>query len=249
MNNRQANKNTALIMGDPASGKTASLRNLLNSDKIVYLNTDMKEIPFKSKMKEIYIDNALAVLEGIRQIEADPNIKMGILDTLTFLATMYEQQKVRGSSNGLGAWGDYGNFYLDIIHAIKSGTKDYVVLSHQGRSYNEKEMIIDVSVPIKGAIGKRGVEADFTTILGAKRMLIEDLKPWENDLLTFSDDELEDGFKYVFQTRVTKESMGEKMRYSVGLWNRKELYIDNDIQNVFTRLHEYNQPEENGEEV
>lgn len=45
--------------------------------------------------------------------------------------------------------------------------------------------------------------------------------------------------KYVFCTRVTKETVGGKMRSAVGLWNRNELYIDNDLDLVFKRLKEY----------
>ena len=45
--------------------------------------------------------------------------------------------------------------------------------------------------------------------------------------------------KYVFQTRITKESAGEKMRSAMGLWNRDELYIDNDLALVFNRLNEF----------
>ena len=35
-----ANKNIVLIMGKPSSGKSTSLMNLSNQDKLIYLNTD-----------------------------------------------------------------------------------------------------------------------------------------------------------------------------------------------------------------
>jgi hypothetical protein len=65
------------------------------------------------------------------------------------------------------------------------------------------------------------------------------LEGHENDLLHITDEEKEDGLKYVFCTRVTKESVGEKMRSAIGLWDRKELYIDNDLEQVFNRLKQY----------
>ena len=70
-------------------------------------------------------------------------------------------------------------------------------------------------------------------------MPIKKLEGFENDLLHITDEEREDGFKYVFVTRVTKESVGEKMRSAIGLWSRKELYIDNDLNQVFERLKQY----------
>ena len=43
----------------------------------------------------------------------------------------------------------------------------------------------------------------------------------------------------VIVTRVSKDSVGEKMRSAMGLWGRKELYIDNDLNQVFARLKRY----------
>ena len=84
-----------------------------------------------------------------------------------------------------------------------------------------------------------GVEADFTTILSCKQMPVKTLEKFPNALLNITDEEREDGVKYVFQTRITKDSAGEKMRSAMGLWNRDELYIDNDLQLVFNRLKEF----------
>lgn len=70
-------------------------------------------------------------------------------------------------------------------------------------------------------------------------MPIKKLEGFENDLLHITDEEMEDGFKYVFCTRVTKETVGEKMRSAMGLWDRKELYIDNCLNQVFDRLKQY----------
>ena len=78
-------------------------------------------------------------------------------------------------------------------------------------------MAMDSKVPIKGAVGKIGIEADFTTILSTKQMPIKKLEGIENDLLHISDEEKEDGFKYVFVTRVSKDNIGEKMRSAMGL--------------------------------
>ena len=162
-----------------------------------------------------------------------------VLYTIMFLMIMFERQYVITSKDTQKAWGAYGNFYRDLIHRLKSGTKDYAILAHVDTQYNEAKMAMDSKVPIKGAVGKIGIEADFTTILTTKQMPIKKLEGFENDLLHVSEDEKEDGFKYVFVTRVSKDSVGEKMRSAMGLWDRKELYIDNDLNQVFARLKQY----------
>lgn len=125
--------------------------------------------------------------------------------------SLYERQYVSNSANGQKAWGDYGNFYKEFIHAIKSGSKDYAILAHEETTLNEQAMQLETRIPIKGeAKCKILVLADFTTILSTKQMPIKKLEGFENDLLRITDEEREDGFKYVFATRVVKESI-EKM--------------------------------------
>lgn len=237
------NKNIVLIMGPPNTGKSASLMKLKNPEQMVYLNSDLKELPFPSKFKlNIPIDDAKDVIEYIAQIEQEPSVTGAVLDTITFLMSMYERQYVAphaGTKKGQAAWGDYGNFYRDFIHSIKAGTKSYAILAHAATELNEQAMQMETYVPVKGAVGRTGVEADFTTILSTKQVPLAKLEAYENDLLHITDEEQEDGFKYVFCTRVTKETIGEKMRAGVGLWKRNELYIDNDLEQVFQRLKTY----------
>lgn len=233
------NKNIVLVVGRPSSGKSASLMKLPQGE-MAYLNTDLKELPFADKfLANVEVSDAVDVVSYIQEIESNVQITGAVLDTLTFLMSMYERQYVVNAANGQKAWGDYGNFYRDLIHAIKSGTKNYAILAHEDVALNEQTAQMESRVPVKGAVGRTGVEADFTTILSAKQMPIKKLEGHENDLLHITDDEHEDGFKYVFQTRITKESIGEKMRSAMGLWDRSELYIDNDLNQVFKRLTDY----------
>lgn len=236
------NKNLVLILGKPNTGKSASLRNLPQKT-MAYLNADLKEIPFQSNFaSSVEIADALEVLDYIDAIEEEAGITGGVLDTITFLMQMYERQYVvpfAGTKTGQAAWGDYGNFYRNMIHKLKAGSKNYAILAHEASEYNELNSRMDSYVPIKGAVGKVGVEADFTTILSSKQIPIKTLEKYPNDLLKITDTEREDGVKYVFQTRITKDSTGEKMRSAMGLWSREELYIDNDLQLVFERLNKF----------
>ncbi len=207
---------------------------------MIYLNTDLKALPFKSKfLKTIDVADAMDVIGYIQQIEEVPTVTGAVLDTLTFLMSMYERQYVLNSTNTQKAWGDYGNFYRDFIHAIKSGTKDYAILAHEDTILNEQTMQMESKVPVKGSVGKTGVEADFTTILSTKEISVKKLEAYQNGLLHITDEEREDGVKRVFCTRISKEFIGDKTRSAMGLWKRNELFIDNDLDQVFTRLREY----------
>lgn len=233
------NKNIVLVMGKPNTGKSTSLRNLPMGD-MVYMNADLKELPFKDRfMASVEVADAYDVLNNIDEIEQTNDVKGAVLDTITFLMAMFERQYVNGAVNTQAAWGSYGNFYRDLIHRIKAGTKDYAIMAHEDTVVNEETSTFETKVPIKGAVGKIGVEADFTTVLATKQMPVKKLEAFENDLLHITDDEREDGVKYVFVTRVTKETAGSKMRSAMGLWNRNELYIDNDLKQVFDRLKSY----------
>ena len=95
-----SNKNIVLIMGKPNSGKSTSLRNIPNQNEFVYLNTDLKELPFKADfLQNVEVKDAMDILSYIEEIEKEPQAKGAILDTLTFLMSTYERQYVNTSVN------------------------------------------------------------------------------------------------------------------------------------------------------
>jgi len=168
---------------------------------------------------------------------------MAVLDTLTFLMDQVETQYILTSKNTLQDWGKvYAKYYKDLIHKIKSGTKDYVVMAHISNIYNETDMVVESKVPIKGSVGRTGCEADFSIVLSSKRLTINEAEQWEKDnpLLTITEDDRELGVKYVFQTRIDANTLGEPIRSPMGLFTKKEKYIDNNLSKVFERLHDYN---------
>lgn len=239
------NKNVVCVMGKPNTGKTTSLRNM-ELEKYAYLNVDNKEVPFRNRLKaNVYIEKATDVSGYISDIEKTPELKGGILDTSTKMMEMYERQFVvplMGTAKGQAAWGDYGNYYREVIHKIKTGSKDYVVFAHEDQFLNEQTMMMESKIPIKGSVGKIGAESDFSIILVSMQVPIKLLAGHKNDLLTITPEEEQDGVKYVLVTRITKEYAGSKMRAPMGLWSRDELYIDNDLNKVFNRLKEFYGP-------
>lgn len=234
MNNR-----IVLCTGKPASGKSTSLLKVKDDPSIAYLNTDLKDLPFKATFPELKITSPQIIIPAIAELESKEEIKTVILDTITFLMDQYETQVVGKAVNTMKAWGDYAKFYKEFMHAIKSGTKNYIIFAHTKDVYNESELVTEIKVPVKGSVGHTGVEADFTTIIGTKKVPLSKLEGFQNDLLTITPREEALGFKYVFQTYIDKDTLQDKMRSAMGLWADNEMYIDNDILHVTKRLEEY----------
>jgi hypothetical protein len=94
-------------------------------------------------------------------------------------------------------------------------------------------------VPIKGALKNVGLESYFSVVVAAKKVQLSQLEKYSSDLLTFSSDEEMLGFKYVFQTRLTKETVNERIRSPMGMFAINETYINNDVQLLLDRLTAY----------
>lgn len=239
-NQSSDNKNVVLVMGAPNQGKSSSLYFLDHPEKYVYLNADKKQTPFRSRfMATIEVEDPVDVLDFIDEIEENEEVEGVIIDTITHLMDMFETQYIADAADSRKMWGEYAHFYKKLIHKAKSGAKSYIVLAHEDIFLNEKTNQLEAKVPVKGAIGRVGIEADFTTIVSAKTVEVKKLKDVQNDLLDVSPEDEEDGAKRVFVTRVTKDHSGGKMRSAMGLWDRSELYIDNNIQHVLDRLDQY----------
>lgn len=122
---------------------------------------------------------------------------------------------------------------------VAGSSKNVIFIAHTADSLNEGEMIMETKVPIKGSIKNNGVESYFSCIIASKKVQLKALKDYGSDLLDVTPEEEALGFKYVFQTKLTKETVNERLRGPLGLWDTKETYIDNNMQLVLNRLHEY----------
>ena len=100
-------------------------------------------------------------------------------------------------------------------------------------------MVLETKVPVKGSVGHTGVEANFEVVLAAKKKAVTKLEYLDQTPLLKNDDEDDLGIMYVFQTKIDKDTLQEKMRSPLGMWKKEERFINNDIQNVIDRLNEY----------
>lgn len=236
------NDQLILVCGYSATGKSASLRNIKNQDKWLYFNTEAgKRLPFKNNFKNIRITDPLDVLSYFDECIANPDKVEGIIiDSLTFLMDMYESQYVLTASNTMKAWSDYNQFFKTLMQekVVKFG-KPTIFIAHVQDNLDERSMEMKTAVPIKGALKGNGVESYFSTVVASKKVPIKELEKYNSPLLEITEEERELGFKYVFQTRITKNSTGERIRSPMGLFNKDMTYIDNDCQLLLNHLQEF----------
>ena len=233
------NDNLVLLCGYSAGGKSASLRNLKDPEGVMYLNCEAgKKLPFKNLFKSFNITDPLQIYQAFEEAENMDNTHTIVIDSVTFLMDMYETLHVLTSSDTQAAWGKFQQYFKKLMqHYVAKSTKNIIFTAHIYSEVKKMEMV--TSVPIKGALKKNGVEAYFSTVIYAKKLDIDDLEEYKNDLLTITPKEEGLGFKYVFQTSLTKETVHERIRSNMAMWKDEETFIDNDMQLVLDRLHEY----------
>lgn len=237
----QVNDHLVLLCGKSATGKSASLMGLKNPEGVMYLNCEAgKKLPFKAKFKQYTITDPLQVMEAFDAAEGMPDVHTIVVDSLTYLLDMYESVYVLKSANTMQAWGQFAQYFKELMqqHVAKS-SKNVIFVAHTSDTLNESEMIMETKVPVKGALKNNGIESYFTIVMASKKVKLKDLEKYKSELLTITPEEEMLGYKYVFQTKLTKETVNERLRGPLGLWDTKETFIDNNMQIVLDRLHAY----------
>ena len=235
----ETNDQLILVSGFSGTGKSASLRNIRNQEKWLYLNTEAgKRLPFRNSFQHGRIIDPYQVTDAFTYAIENPNDVDGIIvDSLTFMMDMYESMYVLNATNTMAAWSKFAQFfkYLMQDRVILFG-KPVIFTAHVKDDLDEKNMEIKTSVPIKGALKNNGIEAYFSTVVSTKKMTLKDLEKYGSKLLTITDDDKELGFKHVFQTRTTAKTTGERIRGPMGMFERSETFIDNDCQLLLDHL-------------
>ena len=230
------------VVGYSSTGKSASLRNIKNQERWVYLNCESgKRLPFKNKFNRITITDPMEIHSYfVEAIENRDDIDGIIVDSLTFLMEMYESQYVLRAANTMKAWGDYQQYFKTLMQElVPQFGKPVIFTAHVKDETDEKTLDTRTFIPVKGALKGVGIEAYFSCIVSCKRLPLKDLKDYTNDLLPITVDDEIQGYKHVFQTQLTKKTVGERIRGPMGLFTRAQTYIDNDCQLVLDKLHEF----------
>ncbi|WP_065647681.1 AAA family ATPase [Pantoea eucrina] len=241
MSQTQVNDNLVLIVGASAGGKSASLRGLKNQTGVMYLNCEAgKKLPFPNKFQSFTITDPYQIFEAFDHAETDADIHTIVIDTATFMMDMFESVHVLTSANTMQAWGAYNQFFKQLMQdKVAKSTKNVIILAHSLATYNEADMVIETKVPVKGALKNQGMEAYFSCVVAAKKVAIKDLKDYGSDLLEITPEEEALGFKYVFQTKLTKATVNERIRSPMGLFTTKQTFMDNDAQLLLEHVNAY----------
>lgn len=237
-----SNDQLVAIVGYSSTGKSASLRNIQNQDKWIYLNTESgKKLPFKNKFITVTVTDPMEVFDYFQQAIDNPDQVEGIIvDSLTFLMEMYESQYVLTSANTMKAWGDYQQFFKRLMQEyVPKFGKPVIFIAHVKDETDETTLETKTFIPIKGALKGTGIEAYFSVIVSTKRVPLKELKDYNNELLPITEEDEILGYKHVFQTRLTKKTTGERIRGPMGLFTRQETFIDNDCELLLKKLKNF----------
>lgn len=239
-----------MVLGRPGMGKSHSLANMRNQERILVINGDKKPLPFISKMKVVSPPDPLHLLGNgpndpnslVNQFENSDAYDTCVVDTLSFILNQYEDQHIMTADrkDTRQKWAEYGKFARDLFNAINESKKNWIIMCHTMTQEIEETGQVLTQAFCKGSVSKVGLEAAMTCVLYVKNVPINQLKP--NPLLHITEEEKEDGCKPVFQTRKDKRSRNETMKFISNVFTRDELFIDNDCQQVFDKIRAaYNQ--------
>lgn len=237
------NDHLVLLCGKSATGKSASLMSLKNPEGVMYLNCESgKKLPFPAKFKQYVVTDPYQVPEGITAAESMPEIHTIVVDSLSFLMELFESVYVVGAANTMAQWGAYNQFFKNLMqqHVAKS-TKNIIFIAHTADTLNEAEMVMETKAVVKGALKGTGLEAYFSVVVYSKKVPLKTVKDYKSDLLSITPEEEALGLKYVYQTRITKDTVNERIRGPMGMFSQQETFMDNDAQKLLDRLQEYYQ--------
>ena len=235
-----SNSQLILISGESATGKSASLMNIPNQKRWLYLNTESgKELPFKNDFVSKVIVDPYQIEEAFTYIKDNPDFDGIIIDSLTFLMDMYETMYIVNSQDTRAAWGNYAQYFKILMQQWVASTDKHVIMLAHTKSEQDAQLIDRVAVPIKGSLKNNGIESYFSTVISTKRISLEDLKDYNSGLLHITQQDELVGFKYVFQTNLTKQTVGERIRGPMGLFSQQETFMDNDVNLLLDHMIKY----------
>lgn len=236
------NDHMILIGGVSGAGKSAALRNIRNQARWIYINTEAgKRLPFRNEFINARVDNPWQVYEYVDEAIDNPESVDGlIIDSATFMMDMFESQYVLGTADTMKGWSNYAQFWKNLLQQkLVAFGKPVIIIAHVLEQYDESALAMKRSVPIKGSLKNQGVEAYFSTVVEATKIPLKDIDKFDPELLNISEEEEDLGFKYVFQTKLTKQSIGTRIRSPMGMFTKAQTYMDNDAQLLLDHMHKF----------
>ena len=236
----EENDKLLLIVGHASAGKTRSLKHISNPESVAYFNADAKPTSFKNNFAvDVRITQPNSLFNYLDECERNKDIKIIIIDTITHLMRTFKILNIDEASDSRAGWGKQQAYYNKLMLKLKSSAKSIIVIAHVSDEQDDVTESTVSKIVFQGAIAKAPI-SDYTTVLEAKSVKVTkkfiDIK---NKLFDINEYEKEDGIKYLFVTRRTKANPITMARSADDLWERNELYINNDVQKVIDRLSKY----------
>lgn len=205
-----------LVMGEPASGKTVSLRNIPKNE-LYYIDCDKKGLNYKgwkndfNEEKKNYCrtndgESVKKLLEGISTSRKD--IKYIAIDTINSI--MIADEMVRMKGKNYNEWQDLAKCIFELIDVVP-GLRDDLTVIFLGHTQTDDEGFTRLLTNGR-KLNKIGLEKYFDTVLITKNM---------------------DG-KYMFETT----SSTSTARVPMGSYEGQQ-YIENDLYEVIKELKEF----------
>ena len=215
---RRANKmaKMLLVMGEPASGKTVSLRNI-PKEELYYIDCDKKGLNYKGwkndfnqEKKNYYRSNdGESIAKCMLAVsEKREDIKYIAIDTINSI--MIADEMKRSKDKNFDKWVDLASCIFNLINVVPDLRDDLTVI-FIGHTQTDDEGFTRLLTNGK-KLNKIGLEKYFDTVLIAKNM---------------------DG-KYVFETT----SPNSTARVPMGCYENEQ-HIENDLYEIIKELKEY----------
>lgn len=214
---RRANKmaKMLLVMGEPASGKTVSLRNI-PKEELYYVDCDKKGMNFKGWKNEFNEEKknycrtndgevVKKLLQGISANRQD--IHYIAIDTINSIMIADEMTRMKGKN--YNEWQDLAKCIFELIDIVPD-LRDDITVIFNGHIQTDDDGFVRLLTNGR-KLNKIGLEKYFDTVLITKII---------------------DG-KYMFETHSEKSTARVPMGFEC------EQYIDNDLYEVIKELKEF----------
>ena len=205
-----------LVMGEPATGKTVSLRNIPKNE-LYYIDCDKKGLNYKGWKNDFNEENKnycrttdsdmiAKILKGISSTRED--IKYVAIDTIN--SVMLADEMRRSKDKNFDKWVDLASSVYNIIVDTAPDLRDDMTVIFIGHTQTDDEGFTRLLTNGK-KLNKIGLEKYFDTVLISKNM---------------------DG-RYVFETTSPNSTARVPMGFNC------EQYIENDLYEIIKELKEY----------
>lgn len=210
-----------LIVGQTGTGKSTSLRNLPR-EKTAILNAELKPLPFRKAKFALdgQIRNTSQLASAIKSVEKNDKIEYVVLDSISMYADGPVFREMVNGADGYEGWKNYKEHLVKIIENMKTSSKKYIVTALEERSEDINKVGI-CSAKLQGSLKGGGLESHFTIVF--RSMKIDDI-------------ESPNGVSYKF---ATNQIPGEKITAKTPLEMFEDLYINNDIVEIYKKIEEY----------